>query len=396
LDLNFEVTEVYRINEEFLNDPYIRLIVNRGSTRSSKTYSIIQLLIKKALETPNIKIVMLSETMPKVKDTIEEDFKDIMGDTWDVYGSYHQTKLTYTFPNGSRILLRATDNEQKIRGMKSDILFIDEVNAIPFEIYRQLASRCTGKIFVAFNPSAEFYITELVDNDKVGKVVEYVSTYIQNPFLSKDQIEEIQEFGRRDENYRRVFELGLYGSAEGLILEENKHWFLIDKLPEQRDQEVFVIDFGFTNDPNALLQCYLLGNDIFISECLYKGDMLNREIAIEIKEWNPFNVVTICDSAEPKTIAEFKRIYGLNIKGVVKEHIIESIQSLKNHNIFVTKDSLNVINELRNYAWHQKKKDKKGRAIPIDLFNHAIDGIRYISDTFFKPLSKRKGRVVRL
>jgi phage terminase large subunit len=403
MELGFKVTEIYRKNEEFFNDDNIRMIVNRGSTRSSKTYSIIQLLIVKAL-TPNPKlrkskpltITIIGETLPKIKKTVLKDFKEIMGDAFYILGDFNKSEMVYTFKNNAVIQFVSGDAESKFRGMKQDILFVDEINTIKEEVFTQLSIRTIDKIVVAFNPTSKFHITEMVEGE--DDVVDYVSTYQQNPFLEDAVIKEIEKRSAKDENFRRVFALGEYGSLEGVIFKENQNWEMIDELPQSYDKVLYGSDYGFSNDPTTLLRVQIVGNSLFVQEVYYKKGKLNREIAKEFKEYNPDNHKIIADSSTPSFIAELKKIYALNITGVDKsiESILEGIENIKERYIYVTKDSTNLITELRNYQWDEKKKDSKGNIMPIDNHNHAIDALRYVVSTHYRARSKKPIKVRRV
>lgn len=393
MEINFEITPVYEKNEEYLNDDDIRVIVNRGSTRSSKSYSILQLLIITALQRKDIVVTVVGETLPKIKKSTLRDFKHIMGDMYNTVGSMNQSDMVYTLPNKSIIQFVSGDQESKFRGMSQDLLFVDEVNFIKEDVFTQLAIRTKEKIFVAFNPSAQFYITEYVKNDK--DTVEIVSTYKENPFLEQSIINEIEKRAAKDENFRRVFALGEYGSLDGLVFQENLDWFLIDELPSEFDKELWGMDFGFS-DPTTYFQCRIVKNDIYVREWIYESNLINRKLGPLMLDSNPHNVQCIADSEDPKSIKDLSVTYGINIKGIKKEQVLPSIDNLKKRNIFVTKDSLNVIRDLRNYHWSEKKKDKKGRAVPEHAFSHSIDTIRYVTDTIFKPRNKKQVRVVRI
>jgi len=383
-EIEMKVTPIFRrLQNNF--DKY-RVLLFRGGSSSSKSISILQFLSIYALEHPGKVITIMSETTPKLKRTVIRDMENIaIPHIWQ-HLQYNKSEGILTFPNKTIIQFVSADQESKIIGMRQDISYFDEVDSIPEKVVEQISIRTREKILASFNPRSKWELIEEWESRK--DFWEDVSTYLDNPFLEQTIIDELNEKGKRDENFRRVYILGEYGNAEGLIFKEDVNWFLIDELPQQRDIELFSIDFGFTNDPNALVQCYFLDNDIYVKECLYEGDLLNSQIAKEIKEYNPFNVQVICDSAEPKTIADLKRTYGLNVKAVEKPGILESIQLLKEHNIFVTKDSINIIKEFRNYMWHEKKVDKKHRPIPIDNWNHAIDAIRYISNQNQKTKEK--------
>lgn len=382
--MEFKVTEVYRENMAYFKKKEIRHIINRGSTSSGKSISILQLLLVVALE-EKCHIVIVGETTPKVKRTVWKDFFNVViPNNLAKHFKVNKTELIIKTPNGSVISFLSADSESKIRGMRQDYAFFDEINSIPQEVVEQISIRTKKKILSAFNPVSVFWLTEEIkDRDDF---VEIVSTYKQNPFLDSSIIQEIQARGRKDENFHRIFELGEYGITTGVIFD---NWEIMDdtELPLRYDVELWGQDYGFTNDPTTLIQIRFVGDSVFIKEHLYQTGLLNRDVALKIKQHNTHNRKVIADNAEPKTIEELKRVYGINIKGVDKPPILQSIDILKQKDIFVTSDSLNLIKELRYYTWHDKKVDKKGRPVPIENWNHCLDALRYCSSTHYRPNS---------
>lgn len=392
-EINFEVTRVFNENVKAFKNKKCRLIINRGGSSSSKTISILQFLTLYAIKFPNKTVTIVGATIPFLKKATINDWKKIvMKDMWNSK-SFNKTELTYTFPNGSKIQFISGDaGETRIRGIRSDIAYFDEVNNVSESVYEAISIRTREKIFVSFNPVAEFYI---VDEALRADAIEIISTYKDNPHLEKSIIDDLELRAARDENFRRVFVLGEYGNLEGVIFTEGTQWEIVDELPEKFDIELWGADWGFTNDPTTLSQIRVVGKSIYIREHLYETNLINSLIAKKILIYNPDNKKIIADSAEPKTIADLKRTYGINIEGVKKQGILDSLNNLKELQIFVTKDSLNAIKEFRYYQWSKTKKDKKGRVLPKDNWNHIIDAVRYVCDYFFKARVKNPITIIK-
>jgi len=393
MEIDFDVTRVFNENVKAYKNNKIRLIINRGGSSSSKTISILQFLTLYALKYKEKTITIVGATVPFLKKATINDWKKIvMGEMWDSK-CFNKTELTYTFPNNSKIQFISGDaGETRIRGIRSDIAYFDEVNNIQESVYEAVSIRTREKVFVSFNPVAEFYIVEEAEREDA---IEIISTYIDNPFLEIAVIKELELRAARDENFRRVFVLGEYGNLLGVIFLEGTEWKIIDDLPTEFDSELWGADWGFTNDPTTLTQARFIGKSVYIKEHMYETNLINSLIAKKFLRSNINNEKIIADSAEPKTIADLKRTYGINIVGVKKLGVLESINNLKEYKIFITKDSLNAIKEFRYYQWSQTKKDKKGRVIPNDNWNHIIDAIRYIVDTMFKPKSKNPVKMIK-
>jgi len=392
MNIHFEYTKVFLWNKKMLEDKNVRLIVNRGGTRSSKTYSIMQLLVIYALSKPGVKIAVIGETSNKIKITTLESFKNIMKDLWHTGSLVEHPFPLFRFSNGSFIRFLSADKDTKVMGVENDITYLDEIQTIKESIYIQLASRTNHKLICSFNPTSEFYITEELNKRK--NAVEFVSTYLDNPKISQTLIEEIEYRASVDENYRRVMLLGEYGNIDGTIFQEDINWQLIDELPLEYEKVIYGMDFGYTNDPTTLLECRIIGQDVYIEEHIYEKGLLPRDIASKIKLYNVDNQLVIADSSLPAVIDELRKIYGVNVRGVKKWNgsVLDGINLMKVRNIFITKSSLETIKEFRYYQWG-KKKDKHGNIQPKDNWNHTIDAIRYVIQTNFSKPERRKIKI---
>lgn len=361
-----------------------RIIANKGGTRSGKTYAVIQLLLVIATSLKR-SISIVSESLPHLKRGAMKDFREILEKEGLIEGrDYFENKTghTFTFPNGSTIEFFSVDNWGKVKGSRRDILFINECNRINYETYRQLAVRTTETIFLDWNPDNEFWYEENIAHRE--GTAEIHSTYLDNPYLYTAQIAEI-ESNRNNEQWWRVYGLGLTGHIEGTIY---RPFIQIDELPEakSRMQHYYGLDFGYSNDPTALIDIYIdqAAKKIYCDEIIYESGLLNSDIAHRMEEAGISRTTEIfADAAEPKSIDELGyKQYRYNVKPAYKKDLLSQIQFLQQYDIYVTSRSLNIIKESRMYRW---KEDKEGRSVnePIDAFNHALDALRY---GVFSPL----------
>lgn len=370
-----------------------RVIANKGGTRSGKTYSVMQLLLV-ILMTKKKSISVVSETLPHLKRGALRDFRNILNIEGLVEGKeYKENKsdLTFTFSNGSYIEFFSVDNWGKVKGPGRNILFMNECNRISYETYRQLAVRTTETIFLDWNPDAEFWYEENIKNRE--NTVEIHSTYKDNPHLGEVQIKEI-EANRHNEQWWRVYGLGLTGHIEGTIY---RPFIQIDEMPEARSRmrHVYGLDFGYSNDPTALVDVYIdeAGKKIYVDEIIYETGLLNSDIAQRMAEAGVSKATEIfADAAEPKSVDEIgRKVYRYNVKPAYKKDLLSQIQFLQQFEIYVTTRSLNVIKESRQYKW---KEDRDGNAVnePIDAFNHAMDALRYAVFTALRKQPKTLNR----
>lgn len=370
-----------------------RVIANKGGTRSGKTYAVMQLLLVIAT-TRKKAISVVSESVPHIKRGSLKDLREILENEGMIEGrdyTENKTDLIFTFPNGSTIEFFSSDNWGKVKGGRRDILFVNECNRIPYETYRQLAVRTTESRFIDWNPDNEFWYEEHLAAKPTTKEIH--STYLDNPHLELAQIEEIESH-RSDEQWWRVYGLGLTGHIEGTIY---RPFIQIDELPEARSRmrHVYGLDFGYSNDPTALVDVYIdeAGKKIYVDEKTYETGLLNSDIAQRMAEAGVSKATEIfADAAEPKSIDEIGRKgYHYNVKPAYKKDLLSQIQFLQQFEIYVTTRSLNVIKESRQYKW---KEDGDGNAVnePIDAFNHAMDALRYAVFTALRKQPKTLNR----
>lgn len=362
-----------------------------GGTSAGKTFSILPILIDKAIKTERLEISVVSESVPHLRKGALKDFLKIMKATGRyIDAHWNRTLLTYSFGNGSYIEFFSADQEDKVRGPRRNILYINECNNIKFDTYHQLAIRTDMEIWLDYNPTHEFWAdTELRDDPDVEEIT---LTYKDNEGLADSIIREIEKARNKGfykfheelhklfhenniksnywANWWRVYGLGLTGSLEGVIF---NNWSIIKSIPEDATLVGLGVDFGYSNDPTAITEIWEWNGKRILNEICYKTGLVNSEIA----EILPKKPITYADSAEPKSIEEIRRA-GVMIKGVTKgkDSINFGIQIMQQQEYLVTESSTNIIKELRNYTWDVDKTGKKLNK-PIDNWNHAIDGIRY-------------------
>lgn len=375
--MDWSVSDIYNRNIVAMNNHHV--IVNKGGTRSGKTWSLLQLCATLATHCDGILISVVGETLPFLKRGVIRDFHSMMGGAWNA-DKWNATDLVYSFDNGSQIEFFSADNEGKVHGSARDVLFINECYFVDWEIYRQLEVRTRALIFLDYNPRSRFW----VDDNILGKpdVALIHSTYKDNPFLTDRQRQAIEAY-KDDENWWRVYGLGEIGSVEGLIY---TRWATVPEMPSTFKREFYCIDFGFTNDPTSILRVRLSGGELWVEELAYRTAMLNGDI-VNVLQQNHVqrNAQIVCDSAEKKSIAEINNIGGFRAVACVKGNgsVVSGITMVQAYQINVTKNSLGIIDELRNYSW---KRDANGNYIniPIDRYNHSLDALRYGVTTFLQ------------
>jgi len=352
-----------------------RVKIIQGGTSASKTYSILAVLINKALSIHGIEISVVAETIPHLRRGALKDFLKIMKWTGRFFEDrFNKSLLRYEFANGSVIEFFSADDSSKLRGARRDILYINECNNVTFDAYNELAIRTRKEVYLDFNPANEFWVhTELKDEPDSDFLI---LTYKDNEALDQSIVEQIEK--NRDKaktssywaNWWKVYGEGQLGMLEGVVF---SNWKIIDTIPKEARLLGIGLDFGYTNDPTAVIEIYAYNNQRIVNQIVYQNGLVNSEIAKRL----PKNVIVYADSSEPKSIEEIRRL-GITIKGVTKgkDSINYGIDVMQRQDYLVTNQSVDLIKELRSYIWDT---DKTGRRLnkPIDFNNHAIDALRY-------------------
>lgn len=346
-----------------------------GGTWAGKTYNILAIEIDYLCKVVSDTTVV-AETIPAVKHGAFKEFIEIMRTT-NRWNSNHVnwSERIYSFANGSTIQFTAYDSEDKARQAgKRSRLFVNECNTIPKPIVDALMIRTEDVIWLDYNPTAAFWVDEELTDDEDAEWL--TLTYIDNEALPQTILDELLKRKEKAktssywENWWRVYGLGLTGSLEGQIF---SNWKQIDKIPNDARLLGLGLDFGYTNDPTAIIEVYTWNDKRILNEICYRTGMVNNDISKIL----PRSTIVYADSAEPKSIEEIKRT-GINIKGATKgrDSINFGIQIMQNQEYLVTSSSINLIKEFRYYCWDT---DKMGTTLnrPIDNYNHAIDAIRY-------------------
>jgi phage terminase large subunit len=359
-----------RVFEDLLNPNY-RNYIFQGSSRAGKTYNIILWLVIDILQKENKTYSIVRKTLPSLKGSVLRDLKEILL-LLDLYEEEKWHSVDGYYEIGSNIIeWFGLDTEEKIRGRKRDICFVNEATEITYDEYVQLSLRTSERMILDFNPS--LWNSYLYDMEKQEDTFYSVVTYRDNPFLPQTQVDEILKLRDRDPNLWRIFGEGLRGVPTRMIF---THQQLYTDLPKSARLLGYGIDWGWS-DPSTLVAVYKDGENIYCEELLYLKNVTIPDFIYKIKEL-PINFSDdfIADSANPQAIEELRRA-NINCKPVKKSSILRGLDLIKRSGFYVHYLSKNLQNELQSYSW---KVDKNGNNLdePVDSMNHLIDGIRYV------------------
>ena len=354
-----------------------RIKIIQGGTSAGKTYGILPILIHKAADTPNTEISVVAESIPHLRRGALRDFLKIMKSINRYFDDrYNKSHLRYDFSNGSFIEFFSADDPSKLRGARRDILYINECNNVTFDAYNELSIRTKSEVYLDFNPANEFWVHNELKHESDADFI--ILTYKDNEGLDEGIVQQIEKNRLKAKtsaywaNWWRVYGEGKIGQLQGAVFTNYK---IIDKIPEDARLIGIGLDFGYSNDPTAIIEVYKHNEKRILHELRYQTGLLNSDIANVL----PVNVMIVADSAEPKSIEEIRRHKnGVLIKGATKgrDSINYGIDVMQREDYLVTKNSTNLIKELRSYCWDTDKTGKRLNK-PIDHFNHAIDAVRY-------------------
>jgi len=369
---------------ENLLESTARVSQHIGGTRSGKTYAILQFLIVRGLESAQT-ITVVRRTIPSLKRTIIKDFTDILKSlgVWND-NDWNITDRTYRLGD-SIVQFINSDDPEKLRGLKSDILFVDEASEIDEESFFQLSIRTTGRIILSYNPTVSPYhwLRQMQDCDR------YITTYKDNIYLPIEMVRAIEEL-----QHKNPKQWTIYGKGEFAANDKAIYTF---EVVENYEAEfvAFGLDWGYSQDPTAVVAIYKNGDNLYLEEILYEKGLVLKDISDKLNKLDITKSEEIwCDSSEPRSIEELYRM-GFNAKAVKKgpDSIKFGISVMQNHKLHVHKKSQNLINEMYSY---QYATDKHGYTTdtPEGGLDHLLDAARYVAMMRLTQKATNKGKYV--
>ena len=381
-----------------------KVLVLQGSTRSTKTYSIIQYLIscaianEKAYKKQKLRFAVIRQKLTWLRSSVLKDFETIMRDQFGIWDENAMNKSEWTYTLGhTEFSFTGLDHEagQKFHGVGYDKVWFNECNEIDYPSVRQIMLRLKGQAIFDYNPNidAKHWIeTKIKTREDVW--INH-STYKDNPFLEESIVAEIESYkptpenierGTADEQFWKIYGLGERATLKGLIF---PNFETVTAMPkEDKDYKTFGLDFGFTNDPTAMVRIVIIDRSLFIEEYIYETGLTNIDNPKQpsqpsIEKRFAENGITrydriSADSAEPKAIQDLCNC-GYNVKGVKKGagSIMAGIMTIKNYKVHIVESSMNLIDEFRKYRYKENPRTEEPVNTPIDRYNHAIDALRY-------------------
>jgi phage terminase large subunit len=371
-ELKIKTTEIF--NDLLKTDK--RFVLSVGSSRSSKTYSMMQWIIYYCLQNQNQAkyISIVRKSFPSLRRTVYREFIDMIKE----YGIYDQKKHNKTEHKvdvfGNWVEFFSLSDSQKIRGAKRDILYLNEANEVDYESAQQLFLRTSERVFMDENPSDVWHWSMKYQHRDDCDYIH--STYLKNPFLTQQQVQQIESYKDLDENFYRVYALGLPGYAITTIYTHHKFY---DSRELYLNDVALYDDFSYGLDVGyghamALTKCYFKDDTVWIEELIYQSNLTSADLISLMKDLKIDQDKYIwVDAAAPAMVEDLKRA-GFNAKSADKS-VKEGIDYIKSLKIFVNNESLNLIDEMKRYSW--KTKGEQIVYEPVKVGDDLCDSFRY-------------------
>lgn len=364
--MEIKSTVIFEKNYEALTGSH-RFIINEGGSRSSKTYSLCQLMIIYCLQNSNKVVSIIRKTFPALRATVLRDFIEILKEL-NIYSvdDHNKSEHIYTFSNGSIVEFFSVDDEQKIRGRKRDIAWCNEANELYFDDFTQLNMRTEDKLIFDYNPSeSSSWLYELPQEESIL----IKSTYRDNPFLPQSIKAQIEDLKRTDEALYQIYALGEKAISKSNIY---SNWTFIPHRPARFVNYVYGLDFGY-NHPTALIRVYWCDNDIYIEPVIYESYLTTPMLIDKMQLFNVEKTVTIvADYSRPEIIAELNNA-GYDVQNANKV-VKKGIDNIKTFGV-ICQDDKAIRKEYENYKW--KKIGDMITDEPVKMWDDGMDAIRY-------------------
>ena len=372
--------------------PYVRDYTTRfnvyyGGAGSGKSHFVAQKVILKCLQYKR-KLLVVRKVGNTLKDSVWAMFLKLLYQMPAVIKSINKSEYTIELINGTIILFKGFDDPEKIKSIEgiTDIV-VEEASELTEDDFDQLNLRLRAKsgmlqIHLMFNPVSKanwVYKRFFADGTPEDTVIVH-TTYKDNPYLPKEYIESLLRLERTNPAYYKIYVLGDFATLDKLVFPVNTVKLVTQE--EVKDLLFWIgMDFGYTNDPTAITwgYCDTKNLKLYITGEYNKTGMTNDVIAATITDLGFAKERIIADAAEPKSIAELRRL-GINrIAGAVKgpDSVKNGIDRIQRYDIIIDERCTNTIEEFDNYTWVKDKKTGEYINQPVDTFNHHIDSIRY-------------------
>lgn len=380
-----------------INDVYLRYLgryTNRtevyyGGAGSGKSVFVAQKIVIKALKGKR-KVLVIRKVARTQKESCFTVIKDVLS-SLNILDkcTINKSTLDITLPNGSVFLFKGMDDSEKIKSIANITdIWIEEATELNLDDFTQLNLRLRASVpnlqmILSFNPVSKANWCYQSFFAKKTDAFVLKTTYKDNKFLPRAYIESLEKMIETNYTYYKIYALGEFCSLDKLIYTnwEEKEFYVQEIISTKKFITLTGLDFGFTNDPTALVVslCDTNSKELYIFDEYGNVGMTNPEIAEVLKSMGYSKNIIMADSAEQKSIEEIRRAGITKIKACKKspDSVKHGIQQLQQYKIYVHPKCVGVITELQNYSWKKDKQTGEYINEAVDQFNHYLDALRY-------------------
>lgn len=379
--------------------PYVRDYTTRfnvyyGGAGSGKSHFVMQKVLLKCLQYKR-KLLVVRKVGNTLKDSVWAMCLKLLYQMPQVIKSINKSEYTIELINGTIILFKGLDDPEKIKSIEgiTDIA-IEEASELTEDDFDQLNLRLRAssgmlQIHLMFNPvsKANWVYKRFFENGTPEDTVIIHTTYKDNPYLPKEYTDSLLRLEKTNPAYYKIYAIGDFATLDKLVFPVKTVRLVSED--EVKDLLFWIgMDFGYTNDPTAITwgYCDNANHRLYIIGEYDKKGMTNDVIAKVITDLGFSKERIVADSAEPKSIAELRRL-GINrIMAAVKgpDSVKNGIDRIQRYDIIIDERCINTIEEFDNYTWKKDKKTGEYVNEPVDMFNHHIDSIRYGTQNVMK------------
>ncbi len=393
LGINIEATttKVFQWIYDLITNSPKKVIINRGGTSSSKTVSALQVLVIMSFQEKNKRYLITTDTLPNLKSGALVDLKNILGydeETkfgWNIeqFFKWHQSdKYFENTITKTRIYYRGIIDEKDAKGPRYHTIYMNEADRQPYSVFRQLIMRCQGKMLIDFNPSDEnVWINERLEKSDRKDVAVFKTSYLDNKFLPKHIVQEIELLKATDPIFWKIYGLGEYGNLSGKIYENIQ---VVDYFPSK--DYCIGIDYGAST--TAVVKCHVDYEEkkIYLQQ-LYYGNLYNSDNIVQVLMQNNVQRHTYIYTDHNETqINEdlLSRRYNIHL---AEKDVYNGIMFCKGFTICIVEGSKDLLKQYRSYHW---KQDRYGNSLnaPVKHNDHFPDAGRYAAYTDRKPVNQ--------
>jgi phage terminase large subunit len=356
---------------ELCQDESPKIIILQGGQWSGKTYGTIQKNFFDCYRYPDTVCTVVGRDVPFLKRGAVRDALHIYRETPELkkaITTYNITDRVFNFRNGSLLEFTAYEDEHDARGAKRHRLFINEADRMDWLIAWQLISRTDVQTIIDYNPTAPFWAHEKLMGLPGTKLI--ISDHRHNPFITERKHAEIEAI--RDPELWRVYSRGLTGNLRGTIF---PHWQRIDTFPNDLVEVIYGIDYGYTNDPTALVKVGYKPGQIFLDELSYAPGLSPQQI-LETLVGAGWDGEILYSEHDVEMAAALRRL-GIPVilahkgEGSIKAGILK----MRQFDVFYTNRSENLHKERAGYRWQYVGETPTNT--PEKTPDHCIDAARY-------------------